>query len=129
MNEEVEMLRGLRAILQDSSHSMTSAQLEEAAKKAHDLAEKLRDTGNPTMAADAEKLATQLAAAAQTTLDADAKHFATEAEDRLVALVKTGKALVDDLRKDGLEENAAELDRIVKVCSDVLDGQAQSDEL
>jgi len=54
------------------------------------------------------------------------KRFGNDAESKLNHVVRSGKLLSHELLPLGMETNAAEIERIMRVCSDVLDGHAPS---
>jgi len=125
MKDEALRLRELRSLLHEPG-LRTSEELETAASQAHQLAGKLKEAGETPMADEADELAKRLDAAARTTLDATAKQFGNDAESKLNHVVRSGKLLSHELLLLGMETNAAEIERIMRVCSDVLDGQAPS---
>merc|ERR1719506_2529101 len=78
MADEAEEMRKLREALE--SGTMTGAELEQAAKDAHELAEKLREKGLLTVAADADDLSEKLSVAAKAKLEAEALAAKAEAQ-------------------------------------------------
>ena len=131
LDEEAAEIHRLREALDGGA--MSGEELEQASKDAHALAEKLRGMEKPEsakqMAVEADELGDKLAVAAKHKLEAEVLEKEKEASEDLKEAAAEGHALADELRAEGLEEDAAEVERITKVVEDVQAGKVKGEEL
>merc|ERR1719272_2275195 len=106
----------------------TGADIEHAAKKAHELAAKLRAKGKKHEADEAEKLASLLDAAAQHKLEVEGMQKDKEAKGDMKAAAAVGHEVADKLREEGFEELADMVDTVVEEVEHALEGEMDIEE-
>ena len=125
LEAEADEMHKLRYVLDEGD--ATGSELEKSAADAHALAKKLKEKEDFAMAAEVEELAKHLDAAAKAKLEAEVKEKEKEAADDLKEAAKEGHALAEELKAEGLGEDAVEVERIAKHVEEMASRLSASD--
>jgi len=131
LDAEADEIKRLREKLKDGT--MTGPELEVASKDAHALGDKLKGMNEiPTaqhMAKEAHLLGDKLGEAANAKLEQEMLEQQKEAAQDLKEAMIEAQAVAVQLRADGLDEDALEVERLIALLDDVLKGKVGGLEL